>query len=132
MRKTLLSVVIAAILSSGCNSAQPRIEEDDPRFDCHTMGNRICGTNAQRYVEVSFSTPTVRSATLKACRDAAHYHVSTPACAPHARTASLRHVAHAVHMLNVDRHECWLDYRKSPEEYFPCRATAYSEFTHTV
>jgi hypothetical protein len=20
-----------------------RIEEDDPRWDCHTMGNRICG-----------------------------------------------------------------------------------------
>ena len=22
---------------------QPRIEEDDPRWDCATMGNRICG-----------------------------------------------------------------------------------------
>lgn len=21
----------------------PRIEEDDPRWDCRTMGNRICG-----------------------------------------------------------------------------------------
>lgn len=22
---------------------QPRITEDDPRWNCHTMGNRICG-----------------------------------------------------------------------------------------
>ena len=32
-------------IESGVVCAQgDRIEEDDPRWDCHTMGNRRCGT----------------------------------------------------------------------------------------
>ena len=33
----------------------PRIEEDDPRWDCRTMGNHICGPTS--YPSVSSSHP---------------------------------------------------------------------------
>jgi hypothetical protein len=49
-------VIIGAVLVSGisgCDTKEidtngnvesvTRIEEDDPRWDCRTMGNRICG-----------------------------------------------------------------------------------------
>lgn len=29
-------------------ASQERITEDDPRWDCRTMGNKICGPNAKK------------------------------------------------------------------------------------
>jgi hypothetical protein len=56
MKRIILSTLIAGglILAAGCTPAQiagvkdyvsrtQTIHEDDPRWDCHTMGNRICG-----------------------------------------------------------------------------------------
>jgi uncharacterized lipoprotein YajG len=36
--------VLAAtlLILAGCAAPQP-IQEDDPRWDCHSMGNKICG-----------------------------------------------------------------------------------------
>jgi hypothetical protein len=46
MRKFLATAVIAGslVVGVGCTPGQgSRITEDDPRWDCNTMGNRICG-----------------------------------------------------------------------------------------
>lgn len=37
----MLSMLVAIVLHTSV------ITEDDPRWDCHTMGNRVCGTQAQ-------------------------------------------------------------------------------------
>ena len=39
-----------AVYHNKTDAPQERIEEDDPRWDCRTMGNKICGpTNAAAY-----------------------------------------------------------------------------------
>ena len=49
MKKSLaVAGITLALILSGCSASQSpkqadRIEEDDPRWDCRTMGNRICG-----------------------------------------------------------------------------------------
>ena len=48
----LIAIVFLTIVIGACvvkhNAAHKmhadHIEEDDPRWDCHTMGNKICGT----------------------------------------------------------------------------------------
>jgi len=43
MRRAIL-VPLVALLIAGCAGLNPhRITEDDPRWDCHTMGNHVCG-----------------------------------------------------------------------------------------
>jgi hypothetical protein len=58
MRKLVSVVVLVAAAAVGCGTAATttpvsssgnhvqRIEEDDPRWDCRTMGNHVCGDNA--------------------------------------------------------------------------------------
>lgn len=58
MRKLVSVVVLVAAAAVGCGTAAAttnpvpsqvhtqRIEEDDPRWDCRTMGNHVCGDNA--------------------------------------------------------------------------------------
>jgi len=36
-----------ATLATLIREETQRIEEDDPRFDCRTMGNRVCGKDAR-------------------------------------------------------------------------------------
>jgi hypothetical protein len=38
-----LTVVIGGCSVNESPKTSDRIEEDDPRWDCRTMGNRICG-----------------------------------------------------------------------------------------
>jgi hypothetical protein len=40
MRKRIVSAALLAATLAGCG---PAITEDDPRWDCRTMGNLICG-----------------------------------------------------------------------------------------
>lgn len=44
------TLIIALLLSAAMQPQQvtSRITEDDPRWDCHTMGNRICGVVQQQ------------------------------------------------------------------------------------
>lgn len=44
-RRALVALAILATLAVS-GPAADRIEEDDPRWDCTTMGNRICGDRA--------------------------------------------------------------------------------------
>ena len=42
----LASGLALALFAPSCDPKpipQPTIQEDDPGWDCHTMGNRICG-----------------------------------------------------------------------------------------
>lgn len=42
---------LALLLALGFTAlGQQRITEDDPRWDCRTMGNKICGPNAPKPV----------------------------------------------------------------------------------
>ena len=49
VKKSLAAAGITlALILSGCSASQSpkqadRIEEDDPRWDCRTMGNLVCG-----------------------------------------------------------------------------------------
>lgn len=51
LRRILIAsapALLITLLGCGGGDAPPpapevRITEDDPRWDCHTMGNRICG-----------------------------------------------------------------------------------------
>ena len=49
VKKSLAAAGIAlALILAGCGAGESpkqadRIEEDDPRWDCRTMGNQICG-----------------------------------------------------------------------------------------
>jgi len=49
MKKSLAAAGITlALILTGCGAGESpkqadRIEEDDPRWDCRTMGNRVCG-----------------------------------------------------------------------------------------
>jgi hypothetical protein len=49
MKKIIAAVAITtALVLSGCGASQSpkqadRIEEDEPGWDCHTMGNKVCG-----------------------------------------------------------------------------------------
>lgn len=51
MRKAylMMAAALAAVgltlsaVPDGAQHTQTRITEDDPRWDCHTMGNKICG-----------------------------------------------------------------------------------------
>jgi len=50
IRKLLGGGLIALLaLTTACSSSTPKpevhLEEDDPGWDCHTMGNRTCGEN---------------------------------------------------------------------------------------
>jgi hypothetical protein len=38
-----LVAVVAALLLSGCASSGPAPLEDEPGWNCATMGNRVCG-----------------------------------------------------------------------------------------
>ena len=50
MIRNLLAGGLFALLAltTACSSSTPKppaaLQEDDPGWDCHTMGNRICGT----------------------------------------------------------------------------------------
>ncbi|MBX6360058.1 MAG: hypothetical protein IRZ03_08260 [Acidobacterium ailaaui] len=58
MKKTIAAIAAAAVLATGCktpdqptpvpasSSHQPL--EDEPGWDCHTMGNRQCGPEDPR------------------------------------------------------------------------------------
>jgi hypothetical protein len=37
-----LKVILAAAVAAAIVTAEP-IQEDDPAWNCHTMGNRVCG-----------------------------------------------------------------------------------------
>lgn len=41
--KAFRTIVIVAVLSAITIPAVPHIEEDNPMWDCRTMGNHICG-----------------------------------------------------------------------------------------
>jgi hypothetical protein len=49
VKKSLAAAGITlALILAGCGASESpkqadRIEEDDPRWDCRTMGNRVCG-----------------------------------------------------------------------------------------
>lgn len=43
MRKTIAAIGIALGIMSAAIGTASAIEEDDPGWDCHTMGNMICG-----------------------------------------------------------------------------------------
>ena len=49
MKKSLaVAGITLALILAGCEAGESpkqadRIEEDDPRWDCRTMGNRVCG-----------------------------------------------------------------------------------------
>lgn len=44
-----LALTLALLISLAVAvPAQQRITEDDPRWDCRTMGNKICGPNAKK------------------------------------------------------------------------------------
>lgn len=47
---TIVSLLLIGVLalSSALVRGQQRITEDDPRWDCRTMGNKICGPNAPK------------------------------------------------------------------------------------
>ncbi len=54
MRKTIAAIGIAvaaltaqALIPTEAQAAPVRIEEDQPGWDCHTMGNRVCGAPAE-------------------------------------------------------------------------------------
>lgn len=42
---TTIAIIALALGSLACNktAAQQKITEDNPKWDCHTMGNKICG-----------------------------------------------------------------------------------------
>ena len=58
MKKSLAAAGIAlALILAGCGAGESpkqadRIEEDDPRWDCHTMGNHVCGEDLPQGVVV--------------------------------------------------------------------------------
>jgi hypothetical protein len=44
MRRTVAAVALVLVILTGCQpTGTDRIEEDDPRWNCATMGNRECG-----------------------------------------------------------------------------------------
>lgn len=48
-RITVCLVLLVALSSVALAQRQAeRITEDDPRWDCRTMGNKICGPNAKK------------------------------------------------------------------------------------
>ena len=47
MKAFVLSAALVLATFPGPGFAQ-RITEDDPRWDCRTMGNKICGPNAPK------------------------------------------------------------------------------------
>ena len=56
MKKSLAAAGIAlTLILTGCGAGgspkeADRIEEDDPRWDCHAMGNHVCGEDFPRGV----------------------------------------------------------------------------------
>lgn len=49
MTKRVKAACIAVLLFVALvpTSSTPTIEEDDPRWNCHTMGNRVCGSGKE-------------------------------------------------------------------------------------
>ena len=43
MRKLVEAVLFTALIVLSCIPRHDRIEEDSPLWNCHTMGNHICG-----------------------------------------------------------------------------------------
>lgn len=58
MKKIIAAVAITTTLVlTGCSgTSQPkqadRIEEDEPGWDCHTMGNKVCGEDLPKGVVI--------------------------------------------------------------------------------
>jgi hypothetical protein len=49
--KALVMVMLMLSIASWVSAQQGnKITEDDPRWDCRTMGNKICGPNASKPV----------------------------------------------------------------------------------
>jgi hypothetical protein len=44
--RTILTTAALALSLSLTACGHTRIEEDQPGWDCHTMGNHVCGDNA--------------------------------------------------------------------------------------
>ena len=59
MRKFLATMAIAsALLVSGC-SAPATITEDDPAWNCQTMGNGVCGESRESEAWESFTVDSI-------------------------------------------------------------------------
>lgn len=43
MKRTLTYIACATLVALGSALPSHKISEDDPRWNCHTMGNLICG-----------------------------------------------------------------------------------------
>lgn len=42
-----MRALLAVLLLAGCSTAHAvKVSDDDPRWDCPTMGNRVCGKSA--------------------------------------------------------------------------------------
>ena len=47
--KKFAAVVCMLAAGVGCTHQASKITEDDPRWDCHTMGNRVCGDQVTKF-----------------------------------------------------------------------------------
>ena len=43
MKRTLVAIAALSAILAGSVGVANAVEEDEPGWDCHTMGNRICG-----------------------------------------------------------------------------------------
>lgn len=50
MMKRLIYTISILLVLAMSTVAQERITEDDPRWDCRTMGNKICGPDSHKPV----------------------------------------------------------------------------------
>jgi hypothetical protein len=52
IRKSIVTAIVgtALVFGTACtpNAIVEKIQEDDPRWDCETMGNKICGPEGDR------------------------------------------------------------------------------------
>lgn len=42
--RAAIAALALTLTLAACGHGHNRIQEDDPRWNCHTMGNHICGT----------------------------------------------------------------------------------------